>query len=63
MAEDITLIVGQLCAPVLPSDVFDLIKQALDQQDGVVARAAEQLGMRRTTLVEKMRKYGLSKEG
>jgi sigma-54 specific flagellar transcriptional regulator A len=41
----------------------DLIKQALDQQDGVVARAAEQLGMRRTTLVEKMRKYGLSKEG
>lgn len=39
----------------------DLIKQALDQQDWVVARAAEQLGMRRTTLVEKMRKYDLSK--
>ncbi|MDO6763959.1 sigma-54 dependent transcriptional regulator [Agarivorans sp. 1_MG-2023] len=40
----------------------DLIRQALEQQDGVVARAAEQLGMRRTTLVEKMRKYGLNKE-
>lgn len=33
------------------------IMQALDKQDGVVARAAELLGMRRTTLVEKMRKY------
>lgn len=41
----------------------DLIRQALEQQDGVVARAAEQLGMRRTTLVEKMRKYGLNKDG
>jgi sigma-54 specific flagellar transcriptional regulator A len=41
---------------------IDLIRQALDQQDGVVARAAEQLGMRRTTLVEKMKKYGMSKE-
>ncbi|RJG49019.1 sigma-54 dependent transcriptional regulator [Motilimonas pumila] len=38
----------------------DMIRQALDQQAGVVARAAEQLGMRRTTLVEKMKKYGLS---
>lgn len=36
---------------------INLIKQALDQQDWVVARAADQLGMRRTTLVEKMRKY------
>ncbi len=41
----------------------DMIKQALDAQAGVVARAADMLGMRRTTLVEKMRKYGLSKEG
>jgi len=41
---------------------IDMIKQALDQQTHVVARAAEQLGMRRTTLVEKMRKYGLQKE-
>lgn len=40
----------------------NLITQALEQQDWVVARAAEMLGMRRTTLVEKMRKYGISKE-
>jgi sigma-54 specific flagellar transcriptional regulator A len=39
-----------------------LITQALEQQDWVVARAAEQIGMRRTTLVEKMRKYHISKE-
>jgi sigma-54 specific flagellar transcriptional regulator A len=38
-----------------------LITQALEQQDWVVARAAEALGMRRTTLVEKMRKYNISK--
>ncbi|MCL1129235.1 sigma-54 dependent transcriptional regulator [Shewanella sairae] len=41
---------------------IDMIRQALDQQDNVVARAAEMLGIRRTTLVEKMRKYGLSKD-
>ncbi|WP_324032239.1 sigma-54 dependent transcriptional regulator [Shewanella avicenniae] len=41
---------------------IDMIRQALDQQDNVVARAAEMLGIRRTTLVEKMRKYGMSKE-
>ncbi len=39
---------------------IDYINQALDQQEGVVARAAEQLGMRRTTLVEKMRKYQIT---
>ena len=39
-----------------------LITQALEQQDWVVARAAETLGMRRTTLVEKMRKYNISKD-
>ena len=38
-----------------------LIKQALDKNDWVVARSAELLGMRRTTLVEKMRKYNLQK--
>ncbi|MGL4475530.1 MAG: sigma-54 dependent transcriptional regulator, partial [Shewanella sp.] len=41
---------------------IDMIRQALEQQDNVVARAAEMLGIRRTTLVEKMRKYGLSKD-
>lgn len=37
----------------------DLIRQALDEADGVVAHAAKRLKMRRTTLVEKMRKYGM----
>jgi sigma-54 specific flagellar transcriptional regulator A len=37
------------------------IKQALDESGGVVAHAAKRLGMRRTTLVEKLRKYGLQK--
>lgn len=40
----------------------ELIRQALETQDGVVARAADQLGMRRTTLVEKMKKYGMTKD-
>ena len=39
----------------------DLIQQALDDSGGVVARAAERLTIRRTTLVEKMRKYGLQR--
>ena len=39
----------------------NLIKQALDNQDWVVARAADKLGMRRTTLVEKMRKYDIQR--
>jgi sigma-54 specific flagellar transcriptional regulator A len=38
-----------------------LINQSLTKHDYVVARAAETLGMRRTTLVEKMRKYELHK--
>ncbi|MDH5572286.1 MAG: sigma-54 dependent transcriptional regulator [Gammaproteobacteria bacterium] len=38
-----------------------LIKQALDDADGVVAHAAKRLNMRRTTLVEKMRKFGLQR--
>lgn len=39
-----------------------LIGQALARNDGVVAQAARMLGLRRTTLVEKMRKYGLARE-
>ncbi|EHL31462.1 sigma-54 dependent transcriptional regulator [Legionella drancourtii] len=38
-----------------------LISQALNEFDWVVARAASYLNMRRTTLVEKMRKYGLTR--
>ncbi len=36
-----------------------LIQQALSDCNSVVARAADKLQIRRTTLVEKMRKYGL----
>ncbi|MBC8651733.1 sigma-54-dependent Fis family transcriptional regulator [Pseudomonas sp. MTM4] len=38
-----------------------LIQQALEDAGGVVARAAERLRIRRTTLVEKMRKYGMNR--
>ncbi len=37
------------------------IQQALDEAGGVVAHAANRLKLRRTTLVEKMRKYGLTR--
>lgn len=38
-----------------------LIQQALSDCNSVVARAADKLQIRRTTLVEKMRKYGLQR--
>ena len=55
---------------LLPEDGLDLkdhladievgmIRQALDASGGVVAHAARLLRMQRTTLVEKLRKYGL----
>ena len=58
--------------PILPNDGLDLkqhladlecdlIRQALDDADGVVAHAARRLNMRRTTLVEKIRKYSLQR--
>lgn len=59
------------CQCTLPETDFDLknqleaierawIEQALTHNDGVVAQAARQLGIRRTTLVEKLRKYQMS---
>ncbi|CAK0744413.1 Transcriptional regulator FleQ [Gammaproteobacteria bacterium] len=39
-----------------------LIRQALERHGGVVAHAAAFLKMRRTTLVEKCRKYGLQRQ-
>jgi sigma-54 specific flagellar transcriptional regulator A len=59
-------------APRLPQEGLDLkahlgeveknlIRQALDESGGVVAHAAKRLHMRRTTLVEKLRKYGLQR--
>ena len=38
-----------------------LIRAALDRSGGVVAHAAQFLGLRRTTLAEKLRKYGLDR--
>ncbi len=63
---------GVETAFVLPREGIDLkdhlaeleqsfIQQALDDAEGVVAHAAKRLNMRRTTLVEKMRKYGLQR--
>ena len=40
---------------------YNLIKQALDDAGGVVAHAANRLRLRRTTLVEKLRKFGLQR--
>ena len=39
----------------------DLIRQALNECSGVVAHAAKRLNMRRTTLVEKLRKYDVQR--
>jgi sigma-54 specific flagellar transcriptional regulator A len=38
---------------------MELIRAALSRTHGVVAHAADLLGLRRTTLIEKLRKYGL----
>lgn len=61
-----------LSKPRLPRDGIDLkqhltdievslIQQALDDCNGVVAHAAKKLQIRRTTLVEKMRKYRIQR--
>lgn len=41
---------------------FNFINRALNESNGIVARAAKKLGIRRTTLVEKMKKYGIGRE-
>lgn len=73
----IPLVQGMPAAPLnnkprLPRDGIDLkqhlteieislIEQALDECSGVVAHAANRLKIRRTTLVEKMRKYNIQR--
>lgn len=65
-------IISQEPAAQEPVECFDLkehliktelalISQALEESDWVVAHAASYLNMRRTTLVEKMRKFGLTR--
>lgn len=41
----------------------DMISSALEHSDGVVQLAADKLGMRRTTLVEKINRYNLRSDG
>ncbi|MEL1264265.1 sigma-54 dependent transcriptional regulator [Pseudoxanthomonas putridarboris] len=41
---------------------INLIRDALERAGGVVAHAAQLLGLRRTTLVEKLRKYGVERD-
>jgi len=64
-------LVYEMLDPVLPQGGIDLkdhmsaieiglIRKALEEADGTVAGAARLLRIRRTTLVEKLRKYRLS---
>jgi len=64
--------IGQ-AGPVLPADGIDLkryladierdmIATALDEAGGVVQKAADRLGVGRTTLVEKIRRYDLKRD-
>ncbi len=41
---------------------LQLIREALERSQGVVAHAAQLLGLRRTTPVEKLRKYGIDRD-
>ena len=40
----------------------DRIQMALDAANGVISEAARLLTLKRTTLIEKMRKYGVGKQ-
>ena len=70
-ADDHNAVVFEPETPTITEDGLDLkehlaqlevqlIQQALDQSNGVVAHAAKLLKMRRTTLVEKLKKYGMN---
>ena len=70
---DVEVVGANIAAASLPAGGLDLkqylagieqemIHNALVESDGVVQRAAELLGMGRTTLVEKIRRYGLRDE-
>jgi sigma-54 specific flagellar transcriptional regulator A len=62
---------GDVCTEALPADGVDLrahlfaiehrlISEALERSGGTVAHAARLLNLRRTTLVEKLRKFGMA---
>lgn len=61
---------GEYRIPILPEEGANLkdylanieialVEQALQRTNGIVAHSAELLGLRRTTLVEKIKKYGI----
>ncbi len=71
---DLMRLVAEPSEPVLPAQGIDLraylehierslIEQALQASQNVIAHAAARLGLRRTTLVEKIRKYNLREGG
>lgn len=41
---------------------INLIQVALDKSNGIITYAARMLGLRRTTLIEKMKKYHITKK-
>lgn len=61
--KDMTILVGSHFK--LKEHLVDLeigfIHEALDQYHGIVSHAAKKLGLQRTTLVEKMKKYGITR--
>ena len=68
--QELMQLIADPADPVLPAQGIDLraylerierslIEQALQASDHVIAHAASRLGLRRTTLVEKIRKYNL----
>jgi sigma-54 specific flagellar transcriptional regulator A len=72
-AERATLFGGAPALDALPDEGLDLrehiaaieeklLRQALERSGGIVAHAATLLNLRRTTLVEKLRKYGIERE-
>ena len=62
LAEQVTLPQEALDLKVLLEALEQrLITQAVEAEAGIVAHAAKRLGIRRTTLVEKMRKYGIER--
>lgn len=60
-SESLSLLNGVDLKSYLANIEQGLIEQALEDSNAVVARAADRLRIRRTTLVEKMRKYGIKR--
>lgn len=55
----VSMPVGIDLKEVLSRIELNYIQEALEKCNGVVSHAAVQLGLRRTTLIEKMKKYNI----